>query len=669
MLRLVPAVRWLILWTLAWAVAAPGIARSQEVAPFGLLSTSAFAEVRARQETERSRPSGGTPSTTRREQALEEEFGLATQSYLYHPNLAKLDLAGGLTLVQERSRGAGEDAAGNGAFTRLLARLSLLEDNSFPSTLYYSRTTPVVSLAVAERYRVTHTRYGGSVAVRAAAPVVAEAQAYRETLEGSGSRQVTDETIDHLGLALHAPLHRAADLHGSLRVEQRRSASGTTDLAITETERTVRTAEISSSHVLGKAGDLKLQNRLVSQWESTSPRRRDLRFTPTGQWKISQDLRAYGRYTWRDSETNDTSTTNRGARLGLRHQLYESLFTRLEGRTEENRSTGFSAEERGLLGDLAYRKRLPLGRLEVTYRGDYAVGQQRSSAPLVQAVGESLALPEFDSIPLAQPGVEPGSIHVFNAARTQEFGEGTDYRVFRVGETTSLQRLAGSRIAPGETLAVDYAYAPAGTFGYTALDQTVGGSWSYQRLFTVYSRYRVNQRQRRSGTPLRPLNEAEVLTYGARLRVPFGARLRVPFGAQAWGLEAEVEHHEEDVAPFLRQTYQTYLEGTGARALTWRLGARRLLVDYRDSPEDTQLWGVLGRLDARPAPRLLLGAEAGWEEDTGPTLARQTWFAKLRGEWGLAALRLGAEAGIRAEEQGPSERQITNASLFLRRDF
>jgi len=661
MLRMLPAVRWWFLGALVWALAPLGNAHAQEVAPFRVMSTSAFAEVRARQETERSRPSGSTPSATRREQALEEEFGLATRSYLYHPNLAKLDLAGGLTLVQERTSGAGEEEAGSGAFTRLLARLSLLEDNSFPSTLYYSRTTPVVSLAVAERYRVTHTRYGGSVAVRAVAPVVAEAEAYRETTEGSGARQVTDETIDHLGLALHAPLHRAADFHGSLRVEQRRSASGTTDLAITETERTVRVAELSSSHVLGETGDLKLQNRLVTQWESASPRRRDLRFTPSGQWKITQDLRAYGRYSWRDSETNDTATTNRVLRLGLRHQLYESLFTRLEGRTEDSRTTGYSAEEQGLVGDLAYRKRLPLGRLEVTYRGDYAVGEQHSSARLVQVVGESLALPEFDPVALAQPGVEPGSVRVFNAARAQEFVEGTDYRAFTVGETTSLQRLAGSRIAPGEALVVDYAYAPAGTFGYAALDQTVGGSWSYQNLVTVYSRYRVNQRQRRSGTPLRPLNEAEVLTYGARLRVPFGAL--------AWGLEAEAEHHEEDLAPFLRQTYQTYLEGAGTRALTWRLGVRRLLVDYRDSPEDTELWGVLGRLHARPAPRLLLGAEAGWEEDTGPTLARQAWFAKLRGEWGLAALRLGAEAGIRAEEQGEAERQITNASLFLRRDF
>lgn len=140
------APRWWPLCLLASFLALGGTARAAEVKPFHLDQPSGFVEIRATAEADRSRPGGGTsPRVERRARTLEEEFGIAARGYLYHPNLANFDLAAGLTFAQEQARGAGSDEAGSGVFNRLLARLSLLENNSFPTTLYYSRTTPAVA--------------------------------------------------------------------------------------------------------------------------------------------------------------------------------------------------------------------------------------------------------------------------------------------------------------------------------------------------------------------------------------------------------------------------------------------------------------------------------------------------------------------------------------------
>ncbi len=648
-------------WGAIAAVLLAGPGRAAEVAPFRLTSVTGFAELRSLTETDRSRLSGAGAAAARRSVALEEEVGVATRSYFYHPNLAQLELGAGLTLAQEQARGPGNDEGGAGAFTRLSARLSLLEANAFPSALYYVRSTPPVALAVAERFRVTDTRYGASAAVRALSPLAVEVQAYRHTQEGSGARHVTDETVDHLGVVVHAPLHSLANLRASLTREERHSASGATDLPIRRTDRTVQVAELASSHRLGASRPVRLQNRVAGTWESGEPERRELRVSSSGFGQLAERLQGFGRFQWRDVTTDGDETANRGLRLGLSHQLYESLFSRLEGRVEESEVPGLSADERGIEGDLAYRKRLPVGRLEVTYRGDYSRGEQRSTAPLVRVVGEEVTLPGFDPVRLAREGAELGSVRVFNATRSQAFAEGIDYRAFALGAVVSLQRLAGSRIAAGEAVLVDYAYAPAGSFGYGAVDQTLGLSWSYQGLVTAYARYRDLDRRRRSGEPLRALNSAEVATAGFCVRAPLGEG--------AWGVEVEGEDRDEELSPARRQAYGAYLEGRGAWEHAWRLGLRRTLVDYGASAEDTDLWGATARLDARPWPRVVLGAEAGYEDDRGPTLGRRAWFARLRGEWGLGQLRAGAEGSWRAEAQGPAERRLLAASAYLRREF
>ena len=100
-----------------------------------------------------------------------------------------------------------------------------------------------------------------------------------------------------------------------------------------------------------------------------------------------------------------------------------------------------------------------------------------------------------------------------------------------------------------------------------------------------------------------------------------------------------------------------------------RLSARRLFVDYANSPEDVDLFGWTLQLRSNPWYYTSLTAEATYEEDTGGSLRRVIVRNSLGIEWRFRQLSIRGEGQHVREELGTFERERTLFRLTARREF
>ncbi len=149
-----------------------------------------------------------------------------------------------------------------------------------------------------------------------------------------------------------------------------------------------------------------------------------------------------------------------------------------------------------------------------------------------------------------------------------------------------------------------------------------------------------------------------------------GARADYPL-RHGWvvGGELRFEKQDEDIAPYVRESADAYVQVPLPRASTLRVSATRVVGDNIGSPEDIDLIRYSAILRTRPWNRAVLSAEFSQEDDTGGTLSRHRSAGSVRAEWRIRQLVLTGEARYVDERQGLSERDRTLVRAIVRREF
>jgi hypothetical protein len=354
-------------------------------------------------------------------------------------------------------------------------------------------------------------------------------------------------------------------------------------------------------------------------------------------------------------------TTDQSAEMSLDHRLYESLYSAVDIHVDQSRTTGQRDRTYGIGGRISYRKKTFFGSLVLNYGAVYDINDQRSSAAEIPVFGESHVLTGFLPEELNNANVISSTVVVLNATRSRTFTEGVDYELSVVQNKTRIQRLLGGDIQDGETVLVDYAFATTGTFKYSIFDQNFGASVNLFSYLTLFARFRDAPQRLLDGVSTQPLNSVYSQLYGVRFRVPIGRFVM--------GGDSEYEDHQEDISPFRRMSFSASAQMRLAATTSIVVRGRRVLVDNLESPEDVDLTGGSARLESRLWARARLSAEASYEEDTGPTLDRQTWLGLLRAEWRVGLLSLRAEGRFRQERQGDHDRDRITGRVEIRREF
>jgi hypothetical protein len=221
---------------------------AQEIAPFRLYDIEGFLSFRTLFDEDSSRFVDGPVRQVQKRPAFEEEIYVLTRSYIYHPNLFDLELGGGPVFVQESYQVNGEKTSSPDTFFNLNARLAVLKEKDYPLVLFYDRRNPRIPLGLAERYFLTDTKYGFDFSY---APLELQIDASRQTLDGSGFNQVTDESLNQLIVRTdhYIPGRGRASL--VYQFNRQDSTSGNPQLTIRETRTTIHTLDFTTSQVFG----------------------------------------------------------------------------------------------------------------------------------------------------------------------------------------------------------------------------------------------------------------------------------------------------------------------------------------------------------------------------------------------------------------------------------
>ncbi len=638
-------------------------AAAQEIAPFRVTGIEGDVQVRYDSD-ERTVGERGTEKSRETRTSFKQDIFILAHAYAYHPNLLNMDIGGGPLFVQSDLETNDDSNDSNDSFFNFLARLRFLENKPYPFQLFYERLNPSVSVGLVDEFIQTNEKYGVNFYLREPfSPVSLSFEAFRSRSEGDGIDVVVDDTIDQAILRAHKALGPGSFAQLSYQAIRQESRTGSPGLPITETTISTDTANFDSRFVFGSRNQYRLTNTVTYTTQEEFPSRDDLRLFSDLRWNHSSKLESFYRYTLQDTDQELDEATSQNAVAGLTFWPSETLSGSADVHVEDQDTTRFDLQRYGTRGSVNYTRPVKWGSLQLGAGMAYDVEDQDATATQANVFGERIVLSGTTLVPLANEFVIEPSVTINNLTRTQTFIEGLDYQLVVIGARTEIRRLAGGNILSGQTVLVDYAFEVGGTFSFSSFSQNYQANLSLFKYYNLYVRYRDLDQTLRSGVPTVNLNSIENVTYGARADVPVWWDWTV-------GGEVEFEDQEEDIAPFERHSYSSYVQLPIPFFLSrLRLTAKRITVDNEGSPEDVDLKRYAALLHSRPWYRATLSAEVATEKDTGGTVELRRDTFQLGAEWRIRRLLLALRVRAVDERQDDFDNERSEVRATIRRDF
>ena len=146
-------------------------------------------------------------------------------------------------------------------------------------------------------------------------------------------------------------------------------------------------------------------------------------------------------YNLRASRTDLTQSLSQRGELELRHRLYESLVSTLQGRGQLTAAADYREAVLAPSLDLAYRKKIRLGYLNLNYELSASWDRRESSSAQTRVLDEVHSLSDGRLELLAYPEVDSGFGGGERWAGAVTYVPGVDYELLRIGDRTQLRRI------------------------------------------------------------------------------------------------------------------------------------------------------------------------------------------------------------------------------------
>ncbi len=643
-------------------LAVSGVATGAEVDSFRLTDVSSELALRYLYD-EQTFYSSGTKTQEDIRPTFQQEFSVDTDSYVYHPNLLTMNLGASFLLDQSRVETLSAENSNNEKLLGYNARLDFLKNKPYPASVYYTRSNPSVSLGVGGRFLLENTRYGVDLALlESISPVQINFNAYRQSANGEGFDQVTDDTVDHTNIRFYRAYGKGNYAQLTYQTNVRNSRSGSPNLPIQERSTSNESAFLDAKNLFGSKNQGQLITNAVYTTQKEFPKREELRVYPVLNWQHSDKLNSFYRFLYTNADEEDQKINQKLFTTGIGYNDNKKTYGNADIHIEDSKNTGVNYKSRGANYQINYSQPVGFGTITAGYSGALDYRDQTAEVGVFSIFGEEITLIGTTQVNLSRQFIVDSSIVVSNTGRTQIYVEGDDYRILRVGSTTQIQRVATGAILDGQVVLVDYDYQTGGTFAYDLVNNNALLQWNLSRFYELYIRFRDSQQKLREGDPTIPLNSITSYTYGGTIDQPLLSGISL--GGQAY-----VTDHNEDINPFLLRYMDAYIDLPLHRLTKLRLSGRRQLVDNENSVEDVNLTGYILRLHSRPWLRAQLNYEYSQETDTGGTLKRLLKIQRLQFRWAFRQLSLDANAYYTQEKQGSNDRDRWSIRVNLVRAF
>jgi hypothetical protein len=384
------------------------------------------------------------------------------------------------------------------------------QDQTFPAGAYNLQTTEFASLEVdgvilhpnAFRFGATvqpqWTQVGGTstesrslrnLAWSANAKVLHNGRPYWLTLNGGQSNAVrrdrtgfeTERWVSHYGARLDV---RFPGLPTKLRYRHDAETDGfsaTTPLTFSNSALTLEARNSKTRLLLQRFWWTQAGSRTGAQWVANVGHRhgwgrgsswssyvsfvdglgrRSLQWSETGRIYHARSVRSNLSFRYRNTRSEAANRSDWAVGYGLSYPVGPGLGASSNISSRWMRSRMEHRHELGLGQSLGFGYNLfgPV-RLDGGGSVQYLRGRAESTGEgLMDVLGETSVVGADGSFLLESPGVVPASIRVFSVDRALLYEAGLDYEILPSGAFTLLTLAPASRIAPGDTVQVDYTY-------------------------------------------------------------------------------------------------------------------------------------------------------------------------------------------------------------------
>jgi hypothetical protein len=639
-------------------------AKGAEIAPFritGIETELAFGYFFDEYDTSYA----GSTTTGRNGTTYQEQLDVLIHSYFYHPNFLRFDFGGGPVFLQNQFESDLISHSTQEQFFNLHAKANFLEKKDYPLTLYYDRNYSASPPAVQDRMLLKRTRYGLDFSLRNPldyVPIVnVNMSSYQS--EGGNVQRTVNDASDQISLTINTDM----GAYGSGAIGyywlQETSDSGSRLLPITPTKRTTNTLDIQTEHIFGEAREIVVNNYFLYRDQDQLPSQEELWYKPSLNWRHSDNLTSYYRYSYRDRTIEDVDSTLNAGFLGMGYTALEKrLQINLDGELANYTTEGYSQDY--VKGSAGAGYQQDFEYFSVHYSAGLTLDRTDRKADVNETpiFAERHILSGTTPVSLNRKYVIAGSIIVRNLASTQTYIEGFDYRLIITGDTTQLQRIPTGNISDGEEVQVDYSYETGGSALFTGVDQFYRIDLYKEQYVKLYAHFQDINRTLVSGNPTLPLNSSRDIKVGFTFDIPFWSTWMV-------GGKGEMEDYTDEVIPYQGTQYSVYLQMPTPLRGNIRFFADREQVDKDGTPEDIDLTRMGLRYNASPWRGATLTADVIDEEDVGGTKVRTNSSASVRLDWVIRQLTITADARYDKSSIDESERERTKFNIWISRRF
>jgi hypothetical protein len=385
-------------------------------------------------------------------------------------------------------------------------------------------------------------------------------------------------------------------------------------------------------------------------------------------------LRSFYDYSFARYTTEGVESINQFARVGLQHQLYESLSSTIDvhGSLADSTSLGATLDQQsaGTAASVDYSKLLgEWGHLSISDNASYDLTHQDSTGSQLPINGESHTVPPTGIFFLTQPlDLSVQSVTFYNGSATITLVQGTapagDYDVISTTDPWQIRIYSTGpnhiNLSSSPVVQVNYTVQPNPTGDYSVLNDQfqVRLDFWHQRA-GIYARYSFSDNQ--ASSPAFVLENISEFQLG---------------GDVSWkGFRADANFTDRQSSLYDYQSV-TLSEGYSLRASprsTVGIDLRQQWSTYptagTNSTPDLTDYSFTARYEWQPVSSLSWNTEAGYEQERGAGEDQDLIVARSYLNWfvGKLDLRLGYE--FQDQQYTAETRERNYVFLRMRRNF
>jgi len=647
--------------------------RADEVTAFRLTDFWAYLELKYRNDQNNTESTG---VATEIDDTLRQiELGASTTSYIFHPKLLRMRIAGSLLsdrqnidreqislppISADLSRSRRDDL-----FLNLDATFQFLKDKPYPSTISYFRNNPIVNTGIEGSFKQETERFGIDFQLRDILPFNLSVNAFQDSSFGESLDRVVDHSSERVSVKAKKSYSPGNRLTLDFETSNQESRNGDPRRPIQETIRRAQRVAFVSSSRLGSEDQFRL-DQSASYNRRDEPDVTDITFSPRLRWIHASTWQSRYRYSFSQSERPESDFKNRAEAMSASIHYSPSQYFNGSIRSDFDRSDEvdrLSQSAQGVSGRANIKRDMALGQLNVTMGLGYRLDDRESESPRVIIEEEPVTFVGTAPIPLSRNFVVTETIIVRNLTGTQTYIEGVDYLLSELGSVTRIERLLSGSILDGETVLIDYEAETGGTFEYSQVDQSLSADFRFARFHSIFFRYLNTRQNLQSGFSTLPFNSVEAIEVGLRERIP----LRWG-GVQLFG-EARYLRQDEDINPFNQTGLTLSIQAPVSQRLKLNASVSRNIIENLLSDEDSDLTVFNANLTWQVRRNLTIRAEGNYDEDTGGTVLRSNARWKLGAQWRYRKISLRLDTRYEKQQQGDLNGDHYELWLHIRREL